>query len=97
MRRILTMGALVAFVTGCAAANSPDQWPARYKKQGVTSQQLMEDGASCLGAAPSPWVGTAVGVGGFGSGLARQAGDSRSVELDPHPECMKERGYTVTR
>ena len=34
------MAAPVGFVTGCAAANAPSQWPARYHKAGVTSQQL---------------------------------------------------------
>ena len=95
MRRVLAAGALVAFIAGCATANGPDQWAARYKKPGVTSQQLTEDGAACLGASPNPWVGTAVGVGGFGSGLVPPSGASRNIEMDSHAECMKERGYTV--
>ena len=86
------MAALVGFVTGCAAANDPSQWPARYHKAGVTSQQLTEDGAACLGAPTSPWTGTAGGVGGVGP----RAADNRMVDLDPHAECMKAKGYTVT-
>ena len=89
------MAALVGFVTGCAAANDPSQWPARYHKAGVTSQQLTEDGAACLGAPTSPRTGTAVGIGGH-SGLRPPAGDNRMVDLDPHAECMKAKGYTVT-
>ena len=34
------MAAPGGFVSGCAAANAPSQWPARYHKAGVTSQQL---------------------------------------------------------
>lgn len=89
------MAALVGFVTGCAAANDPSQWPARYHKAGVTAQQLTEDGAACLGAPPSPWTGTAVGVAGR-DGLGPLPGDKRMVDLDPHAECMKAKGYTVT-
>ena len=89
------MAALVGFVTGCAAANDPSQWPARYHKAGVTSRQLTEDGAACLGAPTSPRTGAAVGIGGH-SGLRPLAGDNRMVDLDPHAECMKAKGYTVT-
>lgn len=95
IRRTLAIGALIGFVTGCAAANDPGQWPARYHKQGVTSQQLTEDGAACLGAPTSPWTGTEVGVGGF-SGLGPLTTENRMVDLDPHAECMKAKGYTVT-
>jgi hypothetical protein len=95
IRRTLAIGALIGFVTGCAAANDPGQWPARYHKQGVTSQQLTDDGAACLGASPNPWTGTAVWVGGSG-GPIPLATQSRMVDLDPHAECMKAKGYTVT-
>lgn len=93
MRATLAMAALLGFVTGCAAANDPGQWPARYHKKGVTSQQLTEDGAACLGAPTSPRTGTA---GGGLSGLGPLAGENRMVDLDPHAECMKAKGYTVT-
>ena len=89
------MAALVGFVTGCAAANGPEQWPARYHKAGVTPQQLTEDGAACLGASARPRTGIAVGAGGVG-GIGPLPGDSRMVDLDPHAECMKAKGYTIT-
>ena len=95
IRRTLVIGALIGLVTGCATSNDPSQWAARYHKPGVTSSQLTEDGAACLGAPTSPWTGTAVGVGGH-SGLRPLAGDNRMVDLDPHAECMKAKGYTVT-
>jgi hypothetical protein len=95
MRRTLAVAALVGFVTGCAAANGPEQWPARYHKPGVTSRQLTEDGAACLGAPARPRTGTAVGIGGVG-GIGPLPGDSRMVDLDSHAECMKAKGYTVT-
>jgi hypothetical protein len=98
MRRTLAIGALLGVVTGCATANDPSQWPARYHKAGVTPQQLTEDGAACLGAPTSPWTGTAVGVGGVGGvgGIGPLRGDNRMVDLDSHAECMKAKGYTVT-
>ncbi len=100
MRRTLAIGALVGFLSGCATAtaNDPGRWATRYHKQGVTSQQLTDDGAACLGTSPSPWTGTtgtAVGVGGF-AGHRPLATENRMVDLDPHAECMKAKGYTVT-
>jgi hypothetical protein len=95
IRRTLPIGALIGFLSVCAAANDPSQWPARYHKQGVTSQQLTDDGAACLGASPNPWTATAVWVGGPG-GPAPLATQSRMVDLDPFAECMKTKGYTVT-
>jgi hypothetical protein len=96
MRRTLAMAALLGFLSACATtANDPSQWPARYHKQGVTSQQLTDDGAACLGASPNPWTGTAVWVGGSG-GPAPLATQSRMIDLDPFAECMKAKGYSVT-
>jgi hypothetical protein len=95
IRRTLAIGALIGFVSGCATANDPSQWPDRYHKQGVTSQQLTDDGAACLGASPSPRTGTAVWVGGSGRPVPL-ANESRIIDLDPFSECMKAKGYTVT-
>lgn len=95
IRRTLAIGALAGFLSGCAAANDPSQWAAHYHKPGVTSQELTDDGAACLGASPNPWTGTAPWVGGS-RGPAPLPTQSRMVDLDPHADCMKAKGYTVT-
>jgi hypothetical protein len=50
------MGALVGFMTGCAATNGPEHRPASNHKAGVPPQQPTDDGAACLGE--STWIPT---------------------------------------
>src|SRR3990172_1575827 len=95
MRRTLSVAALVGFVTGCAAANGPEQWPPPSHQAGVPPRQLTEDGAACRGAPARPRTGTAVGAGGVG-GIGPLPGDNRMGDLDPHAEGMKAKGYTLT-
>jgi hypothetical protein len=84
---------LVLLIAGCATSNTvgSSEWPTRYTKSGVTSDQLTTDGLDCHWKAPGPKVdgATAFWVGGR-IGLA---GGVPTAET--HAACMRAKGYTV--
>ena len=86
---------LLVLASGCATSNTvaASDWPKLYKKDGVTSDQLRNDGLDCHWNAKGPKVdgGTAFWVGG----IIGAAGGVPTAET--HAACMREKGYTVTR
>ena len=93
-RLIVAVGLMLAVASsGCATGNTvaAGDWPTRYAKAGVASDQLTKDGLDCHWDAKGERVdgATAFFVGGW-IGLAVGV-----PTAETHAACMRAKGYTV--